>query len=122
MRAVGQALDQAVEERLGLGVDPVEVLEDHRSGCTWLSRRSSRLTASSVRWRRCGGIERLPLASSTGTSRSAQERRQGRLEGASSVRSLPVTFSRISALVVALLDLEVALSRSMTGRYGVALP
>ena len=29
MRAVGQAVDQAVQERLGRGVDPVQVLHDH---------------------------------------------------------------------------------------------
>jgi hypothetical protein len=28
----GQALHQAIEERLGLGVDPVEILEDQQEG------------------------------------------------------------------------------------------
>jgi hypothetical protein len=43
---------RAVEDGLGLVVDPVEVLEDRTSGCTPLSRRRSALMAWRVRRRR----------------------------------------------------------------------
>ena len=51
----GEALNQAVQEGLGLGVDPVQVLEDQEQGLDLTSRRSRRLMACKVRWRRCGG-------------------------------------------------------------------
>ena len=41
-----QALDQAVEDRLGLGVDPVQVLDDQEQRPHLLSRRSRPLMAS----------------------------------------------------------------------------
>ena len=43
-----QALDQVVEQGLGLGIDPVQVFEDQHQGCAFL-RSSTRLSASSVR-------------------------------------------------------------------------
>ena len=45
----GQALNQAVEEGLRLGIDPVQVFEDEQQGLPWLSRSSTRLRATSVR-------------------------------------------------------------------------
>src|SRR5215510_245085 len=64
-----------------------------RRGCTWLSLRSRRLSASSVRWRRCAGSRACHAGSSTGTSRRA--RKAGRVgpRVGSSVRSRPVNFS-----------------------------
>ena len=45
----GQALNQAVEEGLRLGIDPVQVFEDEQQGAARLSRSSTRLRATSVR-------------------------------------------------------------------------
>ena len=76
-----KALNQAVEDCLGLGVDPVQILEDQQSsGWRWLSRSSRRLTASSVRWRRWDG-SRTSQAGSRLARRECQEGRQGRLQG-----------------------------------------
>ena len=91
-----QALDQAVEQRLGLGVDPVEVLEDDQERLDLALPQEEPLTASSVRWRRCGGSSASHAASSTGTSSSARSAGSAGSSARSSVRSLPVTFSRIA--------------------------
>ena len=91
-----QALHQAVEQRLGLGVDPVEILEDQQQRLDLAlaeqqaldARRASAAGAAAGRARPTG-------ASSTGTSRSARAPGgSARALGRGSA-SLPVTFSRI---------------------------
>ena len=91
-----EALDQAVQQRLGLAVDPVEVLEDQHE----------RLLARLPEKQALHAVERLPpplrraavchAGSSTGTS--SRDRSAGRVGSSarSRARSLPVTFSRIS--------------------------
>ena len=92
------------------------------SGWTWLSRSSSRLTASSVRCRRCGGSRASHAASSTGTSSSARSGVRSGSSARSSVRSLPATRSRIARGSSRSWIRQYAFRRSMTGRYGVAFP
>ena len=82
MRAVGQALDQAVEERLGLGVDPVQILEDQQQRLHLALPQEQPLDGIQRPLAALGRIEGRPPGSSTGTSRSAQERRQRRLQRA----------------------------------------
>ena len=106
-----QALDQAVEQRLGLGVDPVQVLEDQQERLDLALPQSSRLMPSSVRWRRCGGSSRCHWGSSTGTSRSQSSAGREGSSARSSDRSLPVTFSRILRASSRVLDLEVGLEQ-----------
>ena len=94
------------------------------SGCAWLSRSRRRLTASSVRWRRWGGSRTAATPRPRRAGRAARGRRaaSGR-RARSSVRSLPVTFSRMWSAVVALVDLEVRAQedRSRAGRRGPAV-
>ena len=87
------------------------------SGCTWLSRSSRRLSASSVRWRRCGGSSACQAASSSGTSSRARKAGSVGLER-------PVERQQLAGHLLA--DRrgrrpgrsirKYALSRSMTGR------
>ena len=81
-----QALNEALEERLGLGIDPVQVFADAaRAGPDSRTRR--RVRASRVRWRRCGGSRACHAV----VHRDIQERehgRQDRYEGRIRVRSL----------------------------------
>jgi hypothetical protein len=67
-----ETVHQSVQTRLGLGIDPVQVLdeEEHRLHLTFahedpLERVQGALAA-------LGRLERLPLGSSTGTSRSVR--------------------------------------------------
>ena len=81
------------------------------------------MTASSVRCRRCGGIERLPLGVLDGHVEQRQEGRQGRLQGPVQREELAGHLLADLARVVALLDLEVGLEqvddRQVAGRLAV---
>ena len=92
-----QALDQAVESGLGLGVDPVEVLEDDEERLDLALPQEQPLERVEGPLPALRRVERLPPASSTGTSRSARKAGSVGSSARSSVRSLPVTFSRIAA-------------------------
>ena len=107
-----QALDQAVEQRLRLAVDPVQVLEDQEERL--LARFPQQQAAS--RRRACAGAAApgssvCHAASSTGTSSSASKRRQRRLERAVEREQLARHLLADLAEVVAVLDLEVALEQ-----------
>ncbi len=91
-----QALDQAVEERLRLGVDPVEVLEDDQERLDLALPQEEPLQGVEVRCRRWGGSSASHRRSSTGTSSSARSAGSAGSRARSSVRSLPVTFSRMT--------------------------
>ena len=92
-----QALDQAVQERLGLGVDPVEVLEDHEERLHLALAQQEALDARRAScWRRCGGSSACHCGVLDGHVEERQQRGQRGSSARSSVRSLPVTFSRIS--------------------------
>ena len=92
-----QALDQAVQQGLGLGIDPVQVLKDQQQRAA----PGSPAAAGASGPRGCAGgvgADRGPATaqSSTGTSRSAEEGGQGRPEGRDPASAAcPVTFSRI---------------------------
>ena len=81
------------------------------SGWAWLSRRSRRLTASSVRCRRCGGIESLPLGIVVDLRAARAARGRSAPAPRSRVRILPVTFSRTSRGVSRSPIVEVALEQ-----------
>ena len=91
----GQALDEAIEQGLGLAVDPVQVLEDHHQ----------RLDLALAQQQALDRVERLlaPLERIEGVPgrlvhRHVEERQEGGHDGPSagaSVRTFPVTFSRI---------------------------
>jgi hypothetical protein len=90
-----QALDQAVQQRLGLGVDPVQILQDHE-------RRPNRALAKEQPLDRLQGpltalgrIERLPPWIVGGHVQQAQQGEDTPAIARSSASSLPRTFSRI---------------------------
>ena len=102
MRAVGQALDQAVEQRLGLRVDPVEILEDQQQRLPLALAQQElpdRVEGRAAALRRvAGGPGSLPeLPGSTGTSSSASRAGSAGSSAGSSARTPPVTFSRMAA-------------------------
>ena len=112
----GQAVDQAIEQRLGLGVDPVQVLEDQQQRLHLALAQQQPLDRVERLLAPLGRVERCQDASSTGTSSSARRAGTAGSSAGASVSSLPVTFSRICPRVVAALDPEVACSSSITGR------
>jgi hypothetical protein len=91
----GEALDQALQQRLGLGIDPVQILKMSSTGCARLSHRSTRFCAVGVRWRRCG-VSRAGKGLSSG--RASSDASSGGMASwrlSSRVRSRPVTFARM---------------------------
>ena len=69
----GEAVDQAVEPRLGLGINPVQILEDHEQRLDLALAEDEVPRASSVCWRRWRGSSACHRASSTGTPRRASK-------------------------------------------------
>ena len=103
----GQALHQAVEERLGLGVDPVQVLEDQQQGLHLALPQQQALEGvqgALAALRRIEGlpVRRPPPARPGGPGRPAGSARGPRPGSA----ACPVTFSRMVPRVVAVLDAE----------------
>ena len=97
MRAVGQALDEAVQESLGLGVDPVQILEDEEERLRLRLAQEQSLDGIQRPLSALGWIEGL----TTRRPRWARRGGSGAPEGPapaprSRVRILPVTFSRMS--------------------------
>ena len=77
----GQALDQAVQQRLGLGVDPVQVLDEQEQGAArGLPAAAAVSRASRVRWRRCAGSSALPRGVVHRHLEQGEQRRQRRLQ------------------------------------------
>ena len=106
-----QALDQAVEQRLGLGVDPVEILEDHQERLDLaLSQEQplDRLQGALPALRR---VERVPRGILDGDVEQRQERRQERLQRAVQRQELAGHALADRPRVVALLDPAVRLQR-----------
>ena len=91
-----QALDQAVQERLGLGIDPVEILEDDEERLDLALAEQQALDAVERPLAARRGIEsRATWGSSTGMSRSQSIAGRAGSSARSRESSLPVTFSRI---------------------------
>ena len=76
-----QALDQAVEQGLGLGIDPVQVLEDQQQGLHLALAQQQALEGVEGALAALRGIEGLPLGIVHRHVQERQEGRQGRLEG-----------------------------------------
>ena len=108
--AVGRLSTRLSSTRLGLGVDPVEVLEHEQQRLDADSRAAAaRLTPSSARWRRCAGIEgEERIVSPEGVEHPQDSghrvlERRGRGSAA-----VPVTLARHAAGIVAIVDAKVA--------------
>ena len=70
-----QAVDQAVEQRLGLGVDPVEVLEDHEQRLDLALAQQQALDGVERPLAALGRVEGLPRGVLDGHVEQRQERR-----------------------------------------------
>ena len=111
-----ETLHQAVEERLRLAIDPVKVLEDEEQRLHLALTEQQALDGLERSLAALRGIEGLPAELFHGDVEQGEEGRQGRPEGGSRVRSLPVTFSRIFRLSSRPSMSKYPLRRSMTGR------
>ena len=114
----GQTLDQAVEQRLGLGVDPVQVLEQHQKRLHLALPEQQTLHAIQRPLPPLRGIEPLPRGILDWDVQQREQRREGGLQARSSDSSLPVTFSRIFRVLVPPLDLEIHLEQVDNGQVG----
>ena len=77
-----QALDEAVQQRLGLGVDPVEILEDHQERLDLGLAQEQPLDRVQRPLPALGRVEGLPLGIIDGHVQEGEERRERRLQGA----------------------------------------
>jgi hypothetical protein len=118
----GQMVDEAIQQGLGLVVDPVQILKDDDEGWIRLSRSKSSWTACSNRRRRCGGSSRSHPVSSISASKSHSSAGSAGSSLRSTDRSLPVTFSRTTRALSCGCRRKYDLRRSMTGSHGVARP
>ena len=91
-----QAVDQAVQERLRLGVDPVQVLDDQEQGLHLTRPQQQALAGIQGALAALGRIKGLPVAYRQ-LGRPGAPGTAGRMGArpSSSVRSLPMTLSRI---------------------------
>ena len=76
----GQALDQAVQERLRLGIDPVQVLEDEEERLRLALADEQELDAVEDALEPVGRVERLPLRVGAGKVEQRPERGEDRGE------------------------------------------
>jgi hypothetical protein len=118
-----EAVDQPVEQRLGLTVDPVEILEDQEEGL--LARFPQQQPPHGVKCllATLSRVEGLPCGIVHGHVEQSQQRRQRRLERAVEGEQLARHLLPNLAEVIPLLDLEVALEevdhRKVAGRLAV---
>ena len=99
-----QALDQAVEQRLGLGVDPVEILEDHEQRLDLALPQEQPLDRLQGPLPALRRVERVPRGVLDGDVEQRQERRQERLQRAVQRQELARHLLADRPRVVALLD------------------
>ena len=118
-----QAFDEAVEQRLGLGVDPVQVLEEDEQGLDLALPEQQPLDAVERALAALRRIEALPLEVVDGQVEQAQKGRQPGRELTVEGEELAGHFLANVPRVDARLDLEVALEeidrRADTGGLAV---
>ena len=114
----GQALDQAVEQGLRLGVDPVQVFEDQQQRLHLAFAQQHALEGR----RACAGAAAVDRAAKRAVVRQGlqqrQQRRDGVLEGLVQRQHLPGDLGPDGAGVVAVLDVAVALEQVDDGEVG----
>jgi len=91
-----QTLDEEVEAGLRLGVQPVEIFQDHEQGLRLAGPEQELLDGLERLLAALGGIEGLPRGASTGTSRSVRMAGTRGMRAVSRLRSLVVTWSQIA--------------------------
>ena len=80
-------------------------------GCTWLSRSSTRLSPSSVRWRRCGGSRLQKGAVVRHGIQQRQQGGEGLLERLVEGEHLPRDLGPDGARVIAVIHMAVTLEQ-----------
>jgi len=117
----GQALQQGVEQGLGLGVDPVEVLEDQEQRLDLALPQEEALAGVQGPLAALGGIQGLPLSVLDGHIQEGQEGRQGGLEGPIQGEEFAGDLLADLPHIVAALDLAVGLEEVDHGQVGGGL-
>ena len=107
----GQALHQAIEERLGLRVNPVQVLEDQQEGLHLALPQEQTLEGVQGALAALRRIEALPLWILHRHLQEGQEGRQGRPEGRIQREQPPGELLAHAPPVVAVLELKVGLEQ-----------
>ncbi len=119
----GQTLDQAVEQRLRLGIDPVQVLEDEEERLPLALPEQEVLDGLEGALPALGGIERLPVGVLDGDIEEREQGGQDRLEGAIEREELAGHLLADLAGGLAIVHLEVGLEevddRQVAGRLAV---
>ena len=117
-----QALDQAVEQRLGLGVDPVEVLEDQQERLDLALAEQEALDRVERPLAPLRRVERLPLRRRRPARPAARGAPAGWLKRAVQRQELPRHLLAHRPRVVPVLDPEVALEQIDHRQIGRRLP
>jgi hypothetical protein len=102
-----EALDQSVEQRLGLGVDPVEILEHDEERLHLAFPEEQPLDAIERVLTTLRRLQVLPLGILNGDVQEPEEGRQGGLERPIQGEKLACRFLADLARVISCLDLEV---------------
>ena len=105
------ALDQAVEQRLGLAVDPVQILEDQGERLPLAFTHEQRLEAVQSAPAPLGRIERLPRGVLDRQVEQGKHRRQDRPQRLVQQQDLAQHLLDARASIVALGDAEVGLEQ-----------
>ena len=122
MRAVGRLSIEAVEQRLGLGVDPVEILEDHQERLDLAFPEEQSLDRLERPLPALGRVEGVPRGVVDGDIQQRQERRQERLQRAVQRQELAGHSLADRPRVVALLDPAIRLQQVDDGQVRRGLP
>ena len=107
----GQALDEAVEQRLGLGIDPVQVFEDQQQRLHLAFAQQHALERVE---RALAALRRIELRKGLSSGRASSSASSAGMVSwsvSSSVRTCPVTLARMVRGVVALLHMDIALEQ-----------
>ena len=118
----GEALDQAVEDGLRLGVDPVEVLHDHQQGLDLALPQQQTLDGVQHALAALGRIQGLPLRVLDRHVQEREEGRQGRPQRLIQREELVGDLLVHPSPIIGALNLEVGFEEVDDGQVGGRLP
>ena len=113
-----QALDEAVEQRLGLGIDPVQVFEDQQQGLHLAFAQEHALEGLERALAALGWIEPQEGAVGRQGVQERQQRRDGLLERLVQRQRLPGDLGPDGARLVPVVHMAVALEQVDHGEIG----
>ena len=106
-----EALDQGVEHRLGLGIDPVQVLDDEQQGLHLAFPQQDALERVQGALAALGGLERLPRRVLDRHIEQRQERWRGGREGVIEAAEVSGHLVADRRQIIAVVEVEVALEQ-----------